>query len=201
MIYPYSFEVDPNHVELVYKSNEIILDTNWCQDGKMQEKGIAAEELVFGLLSLCNVEVIRSKKSSVLDEILKVDIVCRNKSECNDVFAFQVKSSMTGAIQHHSKYGTEIKYENYYFKTPWCLIIDGSLSNSEVFDLLIEELLLDIDPYLNLSNIKDVALEVLSSNSKRINICKTWVLTKQEQKALRLIYNIGKNKATYFLKS
>jgi len=201
MIYPSLFKVNPNHVKLMYESNEIILGTNWCQEGKMQEKGIAAEELVFGLLSLCNVEVIRSKKSSVLDEILKVDIVCRSKSECNDVFAFQVKSSMTGALQHHSKYGTEIKYENYYFKTPWCLIINGSLSNSEVFDLLIEELLLDLDPDLNLSNIKDVALDVLSSNSRRINICKTWALSKKEQKALRLIYNIGKNKATYFFKS
>lgn len=200
MFYSSPFELNDYEVELVYKTNEIILDTNWCQEGYMQEKGNNAERLVLGLLSLCNnLEVLRSKKSSVLDEVLKVDIVCRNRNEIDDVFAFQVKSSIVGAQEHHSKYGDEIRYENYYFRTPWCLVIDGSLSNSELFDLMLEELCLDF--CLNLERVDKIALQVLSSNSKRIR--KDFLgfkLNNQEEKALLYIYNIGKNKETYFLR-
>ena len=166
----------------------------------MQKKGKDAEELVYGLLSLCNVEVLRNRKSSVLDEVLKVDIVCRNLNEIGDVFAFQIKCSKYGAEQHYSKYGDEIKYESYYFRTPWCLVIDGSLSNSELFDLMIEELCLDFD--LDMTSIDRAALQVLSSNSKRIRKDSLgFKLSNKEDKALFYIYNIGKNKDTYFLRN
>lgn len=194
------FELNDNEIELVYRCNEILLNTNWCQEGCMQEKGKDAEELVYGLLSLCNVEVLRSRKSSVLDEVLKVDIVCRNLNEIGDVFAFQIKCSKYGAEQHYSKYGDEIKYESYYFRTPWCLIIDGSLSNSELFDLMIEELCLDFD--LDMTAIDRAALQVLSSNSKRIRKDSLgFKLSNKEDKALFYVYNIGKNKDTYFLRN
>ena len=200
MFFKRPFELNQNEVDLVYKCNEIILETNWCQEGYMQEKGKEAEQLIYGLLSLCNVEVLRSKKSSVLDEVLKVDIVCRNLDDVKDVFAFQIKCSKYGAEQHYSKYGDEIEYENFYFRTPWCLIIDGSLSNSELFDLMIEELCLDFD--LDMTAIDRAALRILSSNSKRIRKDSLgFKLSNKEDKALFYIYNIGKNKNTYFLRN
>lgn len=201
MFYSNPFELNPDEVNLVYKTNEIILDTNWCQEGCMQEKGQKAERLILGLLSLCdNLEILKSNKSSVLDEVLKVDIVCRNKNELDDVFAFQIKSSVFGVQEHHSKYGDEIRYENYYFRTPWCLVVDGSLSNSELFDLMLEELCLDFR--LNLGQVDKIALQVFASNSKRIR--KDFLgfnLSNKEEKALLYIYDIGKNKETYFLRS
>jgi len=144
MFYPSCFNLNKDEIMLIDKVKNIMLTTNWCMDGAAQEKGLRAERLVLELLSLCNnVEVIATQKSSVLDEVLKVDIILKIKDSFQDVYAFQVKSSMTGAQQHYSKYAPFIKYKNYYFRAPWCLIIDGSLSNWELFELIIEELLLE----------------------------------------------------------
>lgn len=203
MSFPFSrdpFELNADEVKLVYKANKDILDITRCQDGYMQDKGRAAEELVLGLLSLCNVETFISKRYSTLDELLKVDIVCKNLDEVGDVFAFQVKCSKTGAEQHHSKYGDEIEYESYYFRNPWCLIVDGSLSNADLLDLMIEELCLDFQ--MDLTRVDQMALKVYASNSKRIP--KDYLgfrLSNKEEKALLYIYDIGMNKETYFLRS
>ena len=113
------FELNNQEIELVKMASDDILNTNWCQEGKVQEKGQRVEKLVYDLLSLCEgVEIIRSKRSSALDEILKVDIVAKSGNEFNDVFAFQVKCSKAGAEQHFSKYGDYIEYKEHAFRTP-----------------------------------------------------------------------------------
>lgn len=103
------------------------LSTNWCKEGKVQEKGSNNENLVCSLLKLFDdIEVLQSNRSSVLDEVLKVDILLKNKDEIGDVFAFQVKCSETGASKHHDGYKEGFNYEGYYFRTPWCLIINDT---------------------------------------------------------------------------
>lgn len=190
------FELNQIEKGLVFKSNNINVGTNWCQEGKMQEKGKAAEELVTSLLSLCdNVKVIAAKRGSALDEVLKVDVILETDI---DTFAFQIKCSEYGRKQHISKYGEYIEYEGVAFRTPWCLVVDGSKSNNELLDLLIDELCLEFN--LDLDIVEDIALQVASSNSKRLPKKNFKKLSSKERKALRLLHNIGTNAKTYFVK-
>lgn len=191
------FNLNKGEVKLAYKANNIMLSTNWCKDGKMQEKGERAEQLVLQLLSLCEVEVLQSNRSSVLDEVLKVDILLKNKDEIGDVFAFQVKCSETGASKHHDGYKEGFNYEGYYFRTPWCLIVNDTRNSSELFNELIEELCLTC--LLDFPKIELIASKVIFSAAKRINK-DNFDLTKKELTALRLLHNIGSNKKTLFLK-
>lgn len=196
MLYKKVFTLNKMESSLVKTANKDILDTNWCQQGLVQEKGEEAEQLVIDLLSLCEVEVLRSEKSSALDEILKVDIVLRNQDEFKDIFAFQIKSSLTGAFIHYQKYGSPIKYKNKYFRTPWCLIIDGSQSNEQILDELINELCLNTA--VDFDKIDSIAKTILQSNGKRLSIVKFPKLNSKEIRALRLLHNISKNNKTFF---
>ena len=202
MIIVNAFELTQEEIKLMNIAKNDMLKTNWTEEGKMQEKGAKAEQLVLDLLSLCDdVEVIRSKRSSALDEVLKVDIVARNGSEFNDVFAFQVKCSEYGAKEHFNKYGDEIVYKDHSFRTPWCLVVKDCYSPMDLLNLLIEELYLNFS--LDLDKLEHISLKVKSSNGCRLPISyfdKWGKLSKKETKALRLIYNIGKNAKTYFVR-
>ena len=194
------FELNNKEIELVKIANKDMLDTNWTEQGKVQEKGAKAEQLVLDLLSLCdNVEVIRSDRSSALDEILKVDIVAKNGNEFNDVFAFQVKCSEYGAEQHFSKYGDHIKYGEHYFRTPWCLVVKDIYTPINILDMLVEELCLEFS--LDLEKLEHISLKVKVANGERLlisNFDKWGGINKKELKALKVLYNIGKYKKTLY---
>lgn len=196
MLYKNVFTLNKMESSLVKIANKDILDTNWGQQGLVQEKGDKAEQLVIDLLSLCEVEVLRSEKSSALDEILKVAIVLKNQDEFKDIFAFQIKSSLNGAFIHYEKYGSPIKYKNKYFRTPWCLIIDGSQSNEQILDELINELCLN--SAVDFDKVDSIAKTILQSNGKRLSLTKFPKLNSKEIRALRLLHNISKNNKTFF---
>ena len=71
----------------------------------------------------------------------------------------------------------------------------------DLLNLLIEELYLNFS--LDLDKLEHISLKVKSSNGCRLPISyfdKWGKLSKKETKALRLIYNIGKNAKTYFVR-
>lgn len=197
MIYKEVFNLNEMESRLIRIGNEDILDTNWCQQGYIQEKGEIVEKLVMDLLSLCEVNVLRSQRSSALDEVLKIDVVVENKDQFKDVFAFQVKSSLTGALIHYEKNGSDITYKNQYFRTPWCLIVDGSQTNEELLNELIGELCLNC--YVDFEKIDEIAKQIISSNGERLSIKTFLKLNSKEIRALRLIHNIRKDNKTFFL--
>lgn len=196
MLYKQVFTLNKMESNLIVLSNKDILQTEYCKEGFIQEKGEQVEQLVLDLLSLCDVEVLRSEKSSALDEILKVDIVVKNNDEFKDIFAFQVKSSLTGAKVHYEKYGSPIKYKNKYFRTPWCLIVDGSQSNEQILDELINELCLN--SAVDFEKVDSIAKTILQSNGKRLSITEFPKLNSKEIRALRLLHDISKNNKTFF---
>lgn len=196
MIYKEVFSLNEMESRLITIGNEDILGTNWCQQGYMQEKGEAIEKLVMDLLSLCEVNILRSQRSSALDEVLKIDVVVENKDQFKDVFAFQVKASLTGALIHYEK-NVDITYKDQYFRTPWCLIVDGSQTNEQLLNELIGELCLNC--YVDFEKIDDIAKQIISSNGERLSIKTFLKLNSKEIRALRLIHNIRKDNKTFFL--
>ena len=202
MIYKNIFQLNAEEIKMIDVAKNRSLSTKWCRSGKIQEKGAEAEQTIAGLLTLCeDITVAKSNFSSELDEILKVDMVVAKLTEPKDVFAFQIKSSLTGAKLHYEKY-PEIFYEGKRFRTPWCFIIDASSSNIELLDLLIDELLLDFD--LDMELLEEIVKDIFNSNSKSLSkkaiFNKFRKLTNKEQKALRLLFNIGRNSHTFFIR-
>lgn len=196
---PLPFELKSEEIIVVNKMEDKVVYSNWTDNGKMQEKGRETEQLVSDLLYLFDdIKVRKSEKSSVLDEVFKIDFIIETLSDPLDVFAFQVKSSLTGAIEHHLKNGEQIAWKGNCIRTPWVLIVDGSLSHIEMFDALCEELCLNHS--INFNKLEDIETKVLKDNSKRSSIESIGLLTKKELKALRLFYNIGKTSKVYYLK-
>jgi hypothetical protein len=203
MIYKEVFELTDKETKIMEIAKDKILNTNWCLKGKTQEKGLRAEELICSLLKLCdNVKIMAVKRSSELDEILKVDIVAYDLSDTKDVFAFQIKSSLTGAKLHYEQYGEEIEYQDYYFRNPWCLIVDNSLTNLELLNLLIDELCLSFNIDINM--LQNIRLDLATSLSRRIKkeviFSNYKTLNKKEIKALKLLFNVSMNSQTFYLK-
>lgn len=196
---PLPFELKSEEIIVVNKMEDKVVYSNWTDNGKMQEKGRETEQLVSDLLYLFDdIKVRKSEKSSVLDEVFKIDFIIETLSDPLDVFAFQVKSSLTGAIEHPLKNGEQIAWKGNCIRTPWVLIVDGSLSHIEMFDALCEELCLNHS--INFNKLEDIETKVLKDNSKRSSIESIGLLTKKELKALRLFYNIGKASKVYYLK-
>ena len=203
MIYKQVFELNEVEIKMIEIAKDRMLDTNWCVKGKAQEKGAQAEELICSLLKLCDdVKIMAVRRSSELDEILKVDIVAYDLTEPKDVFAFQIKSSLTGAKIHYQKYGEQIEYQDHYFRNPWCLVVDNSLTNLELLDLLIGELYLNFSIDLEmLENIRaDLATTLSRRISKEVVFSNYVTLSKKEIKALRLLFNVYMNSKTFYLK-
>lgn len=202
MIYKEVFELNEVEIKMIEIAKDRMLGTNWCVKGKAQEKGARAEELICSLLKLCeDIKIMAVRRSSELDEILKVDIVAYDLTEQNDVFAFQIKSSLTGAKMHYEKYGEEIQYQDYYFRNPWCLIVDNSLTNLELLNLLIDELCLSFN--IDIEMLKNIRADLAVSLSRRINkkviFSNYKVLSKKEIKALKLLFNVSMNSETFYL--
>jgi len=200
---PLPFKLKLEEIILINKMKNKIVHTNWCQDGRVQEKGQQTEQLVKDLLSLFDdIKIRRSEKSSVLDEVFKIDFVIESISDPLDVFAFQVKSSVTGAIEHHLKYGEQIVWEESCIRTPWVLIVDGSLSNFDMFDMLTEQL--DLDNSLDFDKLEKIRDKVNLDNNKLRSLKKIkecfGPISKKEDRALRLFYNIGKKGKVYYKK-
>ena len=192
------FELNLEEQEMIEIAKEDKTNSNYCLKGKNQEKGIVTEQLAVDLLKLFdNVEVLSSERGTALDERLKVDIVLRCKDDPYDVFAFQVKSSELGAKEHFNKYGESIVYKGHYFRTPWCLIIDGKSSNETLFSLLAEELCLACT--LDFKKLDKIKSDINNSVNKRVT-SKPYSLNKKHIKALRLLYNINSNGKTFFIK-
>lgn len=200
---PLPFELELREIIIIKKMKNKIINTNWCQDGKMQEKGQQTEQLVKDLLFLFDdIKIRRSEKNSVLDEVFKIDFVIESISDPLDVFAFQVKSSVKGAMEHHLKYGEQIVWEESCIRTPWCLIIDGSLSNYEMFNMLAEQL--ELDNSLDFDKLEKIRDKVNLDNNKLRSLKEIkecfGPISKKEDKALRLFYNIGKKGKVYYKK-
>lgn len=201
---PLPFKLKLKEIISVNKMKNKKVGTNWCQEGKMQEKGQETEKLVNDLLLFCeDTKVRRSEKQSVLDEVFKIDFILESISNPLDVFAFQVKSSLTGAIEHHLKNGEQIVWEESCIRTPWVLIIDGSLSNLEMFLEITNEL--DLPFAVDFEKLEDIRDKVMSDNNKRRSLteieCIFGKLSKLELTGLRLFYNIGRMKKVLYFKN
>lgn len=200
MVYKEVFELNEVEIKMVKLAENKLLETNWTKEGSSQEKGAHAEILVCQLLKLCDdIVVTQSSFSTELDEILKVDIVVSRLSNPKDVFAFQVKCSLAGAKIHYNKYLPFISYQNKVFRTPWCLIVDYSISNLNLLELLMEELLIDCS--IDFDFLEIIVDSVYKDNNKCIAIKNFRKLNLKEVNALRLIYNVGKKSKTFYLKN
>lgn len=200
---PYPFELKSEEIEIVNKMEDKIVYSNWTDNGKMKEKGRETEQLVSDILYLFDdIKVRKSEKSSVLDEVFKIDFILETLSDPLDVFAFQVKSSVTGAIEHHLKNGEQIAWKGNCIRTPWVLIVDGSLSNFDLFNAIADELCLGHS--LDLDKLNRIKNKIDSINNKRYPIKLTedifGKINKRELKALRLFFNVGRNAETYYIK-
>lgn len=204
---PLPFELKSEEINVINKMEDKIIYSNWTDNGKMKEKGRETEQLVSDILYLFDdIKVRKSEKSSVLDEVFKIDFIIETLSDPLDVFAFQVKSSLTGAIEHHLKNGEQIAWKGNCIRTPWVLIVDGSLSNFDLFNLIADELCLShsIDQD-RLDKLKEISLLIIQDNNKRRSIKeineKFGILSKRELKALRLFFKISRNAYTFYLKN
>lgn len=200
---PQPFELKLDEIDIVNKMEDKIIYSNWTDNGKMKEKGRETEQLVSDILYLFDdIKVRKSEKSSVLDEVFKIDFIIETLSDPLDVFAFQVKSSLTGAIEHHLKNGEQIAWKGNCIRTPWVLIVDKSLSNFEMFNALADELCLSHS--LDFDKLNKLKNKVDSINNKMYPIREIEVIfgriNKKEIKALRLFYNVGRNAQVYYIK-
>ena len=199
MIYKEVFELTEEEIRMIEIAKDKLLETNWTKEGSCQEKGAHAEILVCRLLRLCDdITVEQSNFSTELDEILKVDVVASKLSDPKDIFAFQVKCSLVGAQIHYDKFLPFIRYENKIFRTPWCVIVDSSISNLELLELLMEELCLDCS--IDFDFLETIVDKVHKDNNKCTAIKNFRKLNQKELSALRLIYNVGKKSKTFYLK-
>lgn len=200
---PLPFELKSEKIGVIKKMENEIIYSNWTVDGKMQDKGRETEQLVSDILYLFNdIKVRKSEKNSVLDEVFKIDFIIETLSDPLDVFAFQVKSSLTGAIEHHLKNGEQIAWKGNCIRIPWVLIVDGSLSNFDIFNAIADELCLSHS--LDFDKLNRIKNKINSVNNKRYPIKETEAIfgktSKRELKALRLFYNVGRNSETYYIK-
>jgi hypothetical protein len=199
MIHKEVFELTCEEIEMIRIAENKLVETNWTREGSSQEKGAHAEILVSKLLKLCDdIVVSQSNFSTELDEVLKVDIVVSRLSDPKDVFAFQIKSSLTGAEVHYDKFLPYISYQGKVFRTPWCLIVNHSISNLELLDLLMEELWLDCS--IDFDFLETIVDQVHRDNNHCVAIKNFRKLNTKELNALRLIYNIGRKTKTFYLK-
>lgn len=200
MIYKQIFELNKTEIKMIEIAKDKTLSTNWCKEGKVQEKGGNNENLVCSLLKLFDdIEVLQSSSSTELDEVLKVDVVIRLTGEFEDVFAFQIKSSLIGAEMHYEKYYPFISYEGKQFRTPWCLIVKGFLTNKQLFHFLEDELCLTYS--IDFEFLDSIHSYVIKDNNKMSPIKNFRKLTRKELVCLRLFYNIGKKEYVYYLKT
>lgn len=200
---PFPFELNSEEVIVINKMENKVVCSNWTDNGIMQEKGRETEQLVSDLLYLFDdIKIRKSEKQSVWDEVFKIDFIIETLSDPSDVFAFQVKSSLTGAIEHHLKNGEQIAWKGNCIRTPWVLIVDKSLSNFEMFNALADELCLSHS--LDFDKLNRVKNKVNSINNKIYPIKEIEAIfgsiNKKEIKALRLFYNVGRNAQIYYIK-
>lgn len=200
---PQPFELKLDEIDIVNKMKDKIIYSNWTEDGRVQEKGRETEQLVSDLLYLFDdIKIRKSEKQSVWDEVFKIDFIIETLSDPFDVFAFQVKSSLTGAIEHHLKNGEQIAWKGNCIRTPWVLIVDNSLSNFEMFNAIAEELCLSHS--LDFDKLNRIKIKVNSINNKSYPIQEIEAIfgktSKRELKALRLFCSVSRNSETYYIK-
>lgn len=191
--------LDSSKVKLVKQLMNKDMGKNYCEEGKMQEKGTRTEELFINLLRfLKGVKVEKSKTGSVADVVLKLDILLTIEEEdWVDHYMLQIKSSKEACLEFEIRYDEEIEYEGNTFSRPGC-IYKGNKSALDLLDELCEMFCCNL--CIDLEKLEMIADKVNNANGNRLPKKNFDTLSRREITALRVLYNIGCNSKTYFLK-